>query len=412
MPTSRGLPQDLKKEDNCSRSGRKQPANAPMRRSHRAQPTEDKCPNGPTVGESTAARVTEADLTLGGRAARWRRARALALVAVALAGLVGLGWLERASVRHSFTVLGHARLSLIPLAIAAEVLSMATLARLQRRLLRAGGVQLPITSMVAIIYASNAISVSIPLAGSPMSAAFSFRSFARRGADRSLAGWALVISGVISTVTFALIVALGAMLSGNAVAAVVGALAALATVVPVVASLIALRHDRLRARLESVVARSLRLSQRLIHRPHGDARALIDAAAARIAGLRLKRRGWAFVFFMATLNWAANIACLALALLAVRSPVPWSRLILAWSAGVGASSFGITPGGLGLVEAVLAGALIAAGVHTPQAVAAVLLYRLISFWLVDALGWTFYVTTRKQGPPPPPVSDSPVDLNP
>jgi putative heme transporter len=335
----------------------------------------------------------------------------LALVAVALAGVVGLGWLERSSVRHSFTVLGDARFGLIPLAISAEILSMATLARLQRRLLRAGGVQLPITSMVAIIYASNAISVSIPIAGSPMSAAFSFRSFARRGADRSLAGWALVMSGAISTVTFALIVAAGAMLSGNVVAAVVGALAALATVVPVLAGLIALRHGRLRARLETVVARSLRLAQRVLHRPEGDPRALIDAAVARIAGLRLKRRDWAFVFFMASVNWVANIACLALALLAIRSAVPWSGLILAWSVGVGAGSFGITPGGLGLVEAGLAGALIAAGVRTPQAVAAVLLYRLISFWLVDALGWTFYVTTRKRGGPPPPVPDSSVDFD-
>ena len=112
-----------------------------------------------------------------------------------LAGLVALGWLERRPVRHSFTVLGHAHLSLIPFAVAAEILSMATLARLQRRLLRAGGVRLSITSMVAIIYASNAISASIPIAGTPMSAAFSFRSFARRGADRSLAGWVLTIPG-------------------------------------------------------------------------------------------------------------------------------------------------------------------------------------------------------------------------
>ncbi len=105
---------------------------------------------------------------------------------------------------------------------------------------------------MAIIYASNAISASIPIAGTPMSAAFSFRSFARRGADRNLAGWVLTISGVVSTVTFALIVAAGAILTGNAVAAVVGAVGALATVVPVLLCLIALRHDRLRARLESV----------------------------------------------------------------------------------------------------------------------------------------------------------------
>jgi uncharacterized protein (TIRG00374 family) len=331
---------------------------------------------------------------------------------VVVAGLVGLGWLERRSVRHSFTVLGHARLRWIPLAIFAESVSMVTLARLQRRLLRAGGVRLSINSMLGIIYASNSISVSIPVAGSPMSAAFSFRSFARHGADRSLAGWVLAVSGVISTVAFALLVAVGAMLSGNAFAAVIGALGALVTVVPVLGCLVAVRNDRLRARLESVGARGLRLAQRVIHRPEGEPRALIEAAVERVEGLRLRGRGWAFVFFLATMNWVADIACLALALRAVGSPVPWSGLILAWSVGVGAGSFGITPGGLGLVEAALAGALVAAGVHAPQAVAAVLAYRLISFWLVDAVGWTLYVTTRKRGRLTSPAPDPPVDLSP
>ena len=323
----------------------------------------------------------------------------MAVVAVALAGLVGLGWLERRSLRHSSTVLGHAHLGLVPLAISAEILSMATLARLQRRLLRSGGVRLSITSMVAIIYASNAISVSIPIAGSPMSAAFTFRSFTRRGAERSLAGWVLAVSGVISTVTFALIVAAGAILSGNDVAAVAGTLATLATIAPVLACLIALRDVRLRAKLESTVARALGLAQRVMQRPRGDPRQLIDATVARIIGLRMGGRGWAFVFFLATLNWVADTTCLAVAIMAVRSPVPWSGLILAWSVGVGAASFGVTPGGLGLVEAALAGALVVAGVHTPQAVAAVLVYRLISFWLVDALGWVLYLTTRKRERP-------------
>jgi hypothetical protein len=258
--------------------------------------------------------------------------------------------------------------------------------------------------MIVIVYASNAISVSIPIAGTPMSAAFSFRSFARRGADNSLAGWVLTISGVISTVTLALIVAVGAILSGNAVAAAVGALGGLATVIPLVVFLIALRNHRLRIRLQSVVARAVGLALRLMRRPQGDARELIEASVERIVRLRLKVRGWAFVFLMAAVNWTANIACLAVSIWAVRSPVPWSGLILAWSVGVGAGSFGVTPGGLGLVEAALSGALIAIGVHAPKAVAAVLIYRLISFWLVDALGWTLYVATRNRGRPPPATS--------
>lgn len=207
------------------------------------------------------------------------------------------------------------------------------------------------------------------------------------------------------------IVAVGAILSGNAVAAAVGALGGLAIVVPVLACLIGLRNDRLRARLESVAARGLRLAQRVIKRPQGDPRELIEASVARIVGLRLRARGWIFVFCLATTNWVANIACLALAIMAVRSPIPWSGLILAWSVGVGAASFGITPGGLGLVEAALAGALVAAGAHTPQAVAAVLVYRLISFWLVDALGWVLYLTTRNRERPLPPASDVSVDLS-
>jgi uncharacterized protein (TIRG00374 family) len=287
---------------------------------------------------------------------------------------------------------------------------MVTLARLQRRLLIAGGVRLSINSMLVIIYASNSISVSIPVAGSPMSAAFSFRSFARRGADRNLAGWALAMSGVISTIAFALIVAVGAMVSGHALAAVLGALAASATVVPVLGCVLAARNDWVRVQLEAVGARILRLAQRAIHRPQGDPQELINNAITRVLGLRLSGRGWAFVFWLAAMNWVADIACLALALVAVGSPVPWSALILVWSVGVGAGSFGLTPGGLGLVEAALAAALVAAGVHSPQAVAAVLLYRLISFWLVDAVGWTLYAMTRKRRRPTPPTSPSSVDL--
>jgi uncharacterized membrane protein YbhN (UPF0104 family) len=263
--------------------------------------------------------------------------------------------------------------------------------------------------MLGIVYASNSISVSIPIAGSPMSAAFSFRSFARRGADRSLAGWVLAVSGVISTVAFALVVAVGAMLSGNAVAAVLGSVAALATVVPILGGLMALRNVGLRTRLESVGAQALRLAQRLTQRPRGDPRMLVEATMARVVELRLRGRSWAFVLFLATMNWVADIACLALAIVAVGSPVPWSRLILAWSVGVGAGSFGITPGGLGLVEAALSAALVAAGVHAPEAVAAVLLYRLISFWLVDAVGWTLYLMTRNSGRLTSPLSGSSID---
>ena len=50
------------------------------------------------------------------------------------------------------------------------------------------------------------------------------------------------------------------------------------------------------------------------------------------------------------------------------------------------SSLGLTPGGLGVVEAVLSSALIAAGLVGSTAIAAVLVYRIVSLWLVLAVG--------------------------
>jgi uncharacterized membrane protein YbhN (UPF0104 family) len=64
------------------------------------------------------------------------------------------------------------------------------------------------------------------------------------------------------------------------------------------------------------------LAQRVIHRPQIDPRELIDATITRIAGLHLRERGWAFVFLLAVVNWVADIACLAVAIMAVGSPSP------------------------------------------------------------------------------------------
>ena len=61
-------------------------------------------------------------------------------------------------------------------------------------------------------------------------------------------------------------------------------------------------------------------------------------------------------------------------------------MVLAWAAGALVSSTRLTPGGIGVVEAALASALVAAGLPASQAVPAVVVYRLISLWLLAALG--------------------------
>ena len=86
--------------------------------------------------------------------------------------------------------------------------------------------------------------------------------------------------------------------------------------------------------------------------------------------------------------------CLAAAIAATGAAYPWDKLVLAWSAGAGASTFSPTPFGLGVVEVTLTAALTAAGISTPAAVGAVLLYRIMTFKIAGTLIWVLYPHLR------------------
>jgi uncharacterized membrane protein YbhN (UPF0104 family) len=76
--------------------------------------------------------------------------------------------------------------------------------------------------------------------------------------------------------------------------------------------------------------------------------------------------------------------------LAVNATIPWKGLLLAYGAGQLAAMLPITPGGLGVVEGSITIALVAFGGSQATTVDAVLMYRLISFWLVLAAGWAMF----------------------
>jgi hypothetical protein len=87
-------------------------------------------------------------------------------------------------------------------------------------------------------------------------------------------------------------------------------------------------------------------------------------------------------------NWVFDCACLAFAFTAVRAPVPWAGLLLAYGIGQLAAIIPVSPGGLGLVEGSLAVALVTyGGEPAAPVVAAILVYRALSFWLPLPTGW-------------------------
>jgi uncharacterized protein (TIRG00374 family) len=99
-------------------------------------------------------------------------------------------------------------------------------------------------------------------------------------------------------------------------------------------------------------------------------------------------------------NWLADAAVLAVSIHATGAAVPWRDLLLVYGLGIAAQGLNLTPGGLGVTEGTLSVALVATGLCASQALAAALLYRLASFWLVALCGWLvlFWLRPRRGKP--------------
>jgi len=343
--------------------------------------------------------VTESDLP-GPRGRQRNRAVTAGIAVVAAAILAGTAVAERSRLATSFTVLGHLHWSLMPAGVALEMVSMAAFAGMFRILLTAGRVRHSRGSMLATVYAANAVSVTVPLAGPELASAILFRRFTRHGADGVLAGWALLIGGVISTAVWVVILAGGGLASGHGLATAVIVPSILLAAAAALIAVAAARRPGLREALERRGAWSLHHAARLLRRPAANPLLTIREWTERIGALRLSPSGWALATTAALANWLADVAVLAVSVLAVGAAIPWRDLLLVYAAGIAAKSLAITPGGLAITEGAISVALVASGLRANQALAAAVLYRVVSFWLVAAAGWLVLLLLRSRKPAP------------
>ncbi len=95
-------------------------------------------------------------------------------------------------------------------------------------------------------------------------------------------------------------------------------------------------------------------------------------------------------------KWLLEYVILLLALAAVGAELRPSLVLLAYTASAVLSMIPITPGGLGFVEAGLAGTLVLAGVPAGSAAVATLAYRLVTYWLPLPVGLAAWVAHRRR----------------
>lgn len=275
--------------------------------------------------------------------------------------------------------------------VLAAAASLSAFARMQRRLLGAAGVRVRQISSVAVTYAANALSVTLP--GGPLFATtFTYRQSRRWGASPVVASWQLAMAGVLSTGGLAVLTAAAALVVGGTANPVALASATLAVLLLVLGvRWVAANPERLVTAGRVV----LRWVNALRGHPGEQGLDRWREILAQLESVKLGKRDGVAAFGWAGWNWIADVACLGFACYATGAHPSIAGLAIAYAAGKAVGTVPLLPGGLGVVDGALTAALVAGGLTAAEALPAVIIYRLVSFVLVAAAGWvTFAIMFR------------------
>lgn len=287
-------------------------------------------------------------------------------------------------------------------AVVCQALSIVCFAAMYRWLLAAGGTRWSLGRTTAMVMAANAVAGALP-GGAAFSAAWVFRQLRRRGVEQVLAAAVLVVAGALAVFGLAVLLVAGVVAAGPAGLRTVlfplaGALVVLGVALAVVGAsrFSGFRHAAGRA-WTSAGTRSRRVQQ---------SQEALARLVAQARSLQPGLRPWLRPFAFALLNWVFDVACLAAGLWALGIGVPWHSLLIAYVLTQIPGSLRLTPGSLGIVETSLSALLVLYGLRPGPAIAATLLYRAVSYWALQPVGWACWLAitlhTGASGSPPPP----------
>lgn len=305
---------------------------------------------------------------------------------------LGLGALDavddqRGELTDAAKVLGHLHVVWLLVAILLELISYVAFGQLQRLLLEAGSVEMGLGYASTLSLGAGAIGNSLP-AGPAFASLYAFRLYRRAGADETLAGWALVASVVCVTLMLGIVATVGVFLafsessSYGLVGIIFGVL-----VISVLADAIVLQRQW----FIRVVIALLLASRRVFGRPRRHGAEIVEATLARLGVVRVTWVELLGALASALGVWAFDCGALAFSFPTVGAGIPWRGLLLTYGAAQLAVNLPITPGGLGVVEGTITIALVAFGGSEGPIVAAVLCYRIVSFWGFLPVGWAAWL---------------------
>jgi putative heme transporter len=250
--------------------------------------------------------------------------------------------------------------------------------------------------------ATTAVTNTVP-GGSAIGIAMTYMMLGGWGYSRSRTSVAVLVSGVWNA--FAklglpvLALALVALQGGASGARVVAALLGIGGLVAaVVVFALLLRSEQMAERFGVLAGQAASRLRRLIRRPpvHGWEVATVKFRART---LELLEHGWVPITVATLVSHLSLYLVLLTTLRAVGvsdAEVSWAEVLAVFAFARLATAIPFTPGGAGVVEAVLIGLLVAAGGDREQVTAAVLVYRALTWALPILVGVACYLWWRRQ----------------
>ena len=269
----------------------------------------------------------------------------------------------------------------IAFAIALEVLSLMAYAAVSYYLIRGMSRRLSYFRLVLASSASTALGNSVPF-GAAASTYYFYHRLRRLALDPSRSALVLAGLNILTILALILLSVVGALGDQGQIEGLVSPID-LAFLAAVVALLLyaMLKSDLLVSRFAYWInyLRSMRKGRE-------DAIRIANEAKLRTSLIKVGRIETFFGFAAAILNWLFDLAVLFLMLHSTHSRISLLGVVLAYSVGALAANLPLTPGGLGVVEGSMTVALVAFGGHEVPSIAAVVLYRLFSYWLLLPIG--------------------------
>jgi uncharacterized protein (TIRG00374 family) len=298
----------------------------------------------------------------------------------------------------TFTLLTHASYVLLAGAVALQCLAALSYANLTRYILKVLDIRLRLREVLAITLSSLALS-HVLSAGGVGGWVVTYNALRRRRAPHGLIFLAIaaqqffnyvVLWFVFALAMLYLIVARGQSIAGYLVGIVLIGLILWLTIYGVY---LYNHRSRMRRRVTQLAHLANRVMRReAVHKRHIDS--WLDNLFAGMRRMTSHRGAYRITAVLACGFWIFDMLCLYATFLAFDYHIGFGYLAVGYVVAYGIGTLAPTPGGLGAIEGILIALYVSFGVPSATAVAVVLVYRLINFWLPIPPGFVAYLVVK------------------